>query len=374
MVYLNAKTNLTYTMSDDIKSFIGDTIKKQNIYGRPIKKSETVIIKVNIVGPFEPEKAACTHPEVVRMLVKELKEIGTKTIIVEDCFDLKAPIISGIQRMADEEQVEFINLKNHLYEEIKVRDYIYQYYREIIDADHLILVPKLKTHLLTNYTGTIKLMYGAITKKQRIAFHRNNDQNNFANILVDIFSIKLPTLAIMDGITSMDGAGPTQGYAKNTGLLLSSNDAVILDYYACTLMKYNPMEISMINSAFERNLVNCLPSEVVLFGDDLKSFNHDFILLPNYNGQSRERFIRLILGSPVLIEEKCAGCQECFYNCPFKAIQIVDNMPVIDPKKCTYCFCCTELCPHQALIIKKTAISRFNEINKCDNTKWSDKE
>ena len=56
MVYLNAKTNLTYTKSDDIKGFIGDTIKNQNIYGRPIKKNETVIIKVNIVGPLNLKK------------------------------------------------------------------------------------------------------------------------------------------------------------------------------------------------------------------------------------------------------------------------------------------------------------------------------
>ncbi len=350
--FIKIQTKLAYEDMYLINKSIRECLEKVNFSEKPIKSGESVVIKVNIVGPYKPEKAACTHPEIVRAAVEELKSLGAKVTIAEDCYDDEAPFISGILDIANETGVEFVNLRDRPYREIIVGDKTYNYYEDILNADHLVLIPKLKTHVLTNYSGAIKLMYGSIIKKQRVAFHKYTDSMQFAEILVDIFSIKIPSLAIMDGIISMDGAGPTHGTPNNSGMLLVSNDAVLLDFYASKLMKYQPFEIDMIDAAFKRGLALSPLEDVNVFGDDIKAFDHKFNLIPVFKGLMKQRYLKMAVGIPQFIEKRCTVCGLCIKSCPFGAIQMNNNYPFISFSKCRQCFCCMELCKNEALVLK----------------------
>ena len=91
---------------------------------------------------------------------------------------------------------------------------IYHYAQDVLQADHLISIPKLKTHLYTQYTGAIKNMYGCLAKAQRRELHREMATQRFAERLVDTYAIRPPDLVIMDAILGMEGIGPTQGRAQ----------------------------------------------------------------------------------------------------------------------------------------------------------------
>lgn len=352
--FLNVKSCLTYNDYDLIKNTIEKSLEKISLSSNPIKSGQTVALKVNILGAFPPEKAACTSPVVVRALVEALKKYNVIIKIVEDCYTKSAPKVSGILDVAEETGVEFINLNGRLFKEIKVRENIFNFYEDILNADHLISVPKMKTHVLTNFSGAIKLMYGSITKAQRVAFHRFAESDLFSQVLVDIFSIKKPTLSVMDAIISMDGVGPTHGTPNNSGFLIVSDDAVMLDYYSSALMKYKPLDIDMIRIAIERGLTSQDPEEVEFLGDDLFKNAGIFNLIPVFKGAMKQRFIKMAWGVPKLLEEKCVRCGVCIKSCPFSAIYSQDSNPAIDEKKCRQCFCCMELCDKGAFVFAKS--------------------
>jgi uncharacterized protein (DUF362 family)/Pyruvate/2-oxoacid:ferredoxin oxidoreductase delta subunit len=354
--FIKIQSGLTYENIDEIHQGIRQGLEKAKHSAKPIKPGDSVVVKVNVSGPYKPEKAACTSPVIVKAVVEELKGLGAKVSIVEDCYDSDAPRISGMLDAAEDTGAEFINLRDRPYTEVAISGKTYHYYEDILNADHLVLVPKLKTHVLTNYTGAIKLMYGSITKKQRIAFHRYTDSVQFGEILTDIFSIKIPSFAVMDGIVSMDGAGPTHGTPNPSGIFLISDDAVLLDYYACMLMQYQPREIDMIDIALKRGLALGPPEDAEVFGDDMAAYRHRFSLVPVFKGVMRQRYLKLAVGIPRFIEGRCSVCGLCVKSCPFEAIRIENDYPAINASKCRQCFCCLELCGKEAFVLKSETV------------------
>lgn len=354
--FISIKTGLSYEDMGSMRKSIREGLERVKLSEKPIRPGDTVAVKLNISASFEPDKAVCTHPEVVRAAVEELKDLGTRVLLVEDCYDSSAPQVSGVLKVAEDTGVEFLNLRDRRYKEVALGEKVYHYYEDILNADHLILIPKMKTHVLTNYTGAIKLMFGSVTKKQRTSFHQYTDPVQFAEILVDIFSVKIPALVIMDGIVSMDGPGPTHGTPNSSGLFLVSNDAVLTDFYASMLMKYQPFEIDMIDVAYKRGMMLNPLEDANVLGDDFRAYSHKFALLPVFKGLMRQRFMKLAVGIPQLNENRCKKCGICISNCPFNAIEMKDGHPAIDPLKCRQCFCCMEFCKAEAFVFKSEKV------------------
>lgn len=338
---------MTYEMQDKMREKIRESLKKLEACGKPILPGHRVAIKVNVPGPFPPEKAASTHPELVRATVEELKLLGVRVTLYEDCYKDSNMEISGVLKVAEETGVDFVNLKDRPFREIKIGDIVYQYYEEVLEADHLVSLPKMKTHILANYTGAIKLMYGTIPKKQRTLLHEYVDMEDFGRILAEIYSIKLPTLVIMDAIVSMDRGGPTHGTPNPSGLLMISNDGVILDYYASKIMKFNPLEIDSTRIALELGLAKSTPEDVEFMGDSMDQIHLKFSLFPILKGKMKQRYIEMAVGSLTFKEDLCSKCRICEGSCPFHAIHM-EGYPVIEKSRCKQCYCCAELCPSGA--------------------------
>lgn len=343
---------MEYEMTDEIRKYIKDAINKISDKNMGIKKGSKVAIKVNIMGPYNKNSGACTHPEIVGAVIEELKLLKVDITVYEDCLNDNYVKVSGIWDVLQKTSVPFVNLKDRPYVRKTVEGENYEYSKDILEADYLILIPKLKTHVLTNYTGSVKLMYGSIAKHQRKEFHRYEDIKDFSKILVDIFSIKLPILTVMDGIISMDGMGPSHGNPNHSGLLMISNDAVILDYYASKIMKYNPLEIDSIRIALQKNLATCSLDDVELSGTDPDKIKHDFSIIPTLSGKLGKRFRSILVGDLELKKELCTKCKMCIRNCPFSAISMAEY-PIIDSNKCIKCYCCMELCPNGAYTLKR---------------------
>ncbi|MFA5312478.1 MAG: DUF362 domain-containing protein, partial [Methanomassiliicoccales archaeon] len=51
--------------------------------GRFVRPGEKVLVKPNILHPSSPEKAVCTHPDMVFAVCKVLREHGCEVILAE---------------------------------------------------------------------------------------------------------------------------------------------------------------------------------------------------------------------------------------------------------------------------------------------------
>ncbi|MCD6574216.1 DUF362 domain-containing protein [Candidatus Aerophobetes bacterium] len=345
-----------------------------------IHKGDRVLLKVNMLNADPPEKAVTTHPAVVRAVVKLVKEVGGVPFLGEASGIAyryeeakKAWEITGFKEVAEEEDVEIVN-----FQQIKEIDNsknrkvpLLHIAKEVIDADVIVTLPKLKTHSFALFTGAIKNLYGTIPGFRKKELHAiAPTPGEFAELMADILTAVYPELAIMDAIVGMEGNGPAAGSPRKIGLVLASRDPVAIDAVASSIIGCDPLDVDIIRVASERGLGVAELDKIKIKGTDLNEVKvEDFELVHNVNTLLKKMpsFVLFIgkLLAPYLIKvepqidlEKCGGCMVCTKHCPVEAIKMASDYPKIDRKKCIKCFCCQEFCPQKAVQIKYNWLAR----------------
>jgi uncharacterized protein (DUF362 family) len=94
-------------------------------------------------------------------------------------------------------------------------------------------------------------------------------------------SLPVPQFAIIDGIVGMEGNGPLQGQAKNSGVLILGNDLVAVDATAARLMKIEPRKVKYLEMAGDF-LGNLAYDKIEQLGEDLEKLQQDFRVIENF--------------------------------------------------------------------------------------------
>jgi len=345
-----------------------------------IKPQDRVLLKVNMINSDFPEKAATTHPSVLRAVIRVVKEMGGEPV-VGDAPGVAYRYIertwqkTGLRRAAEEEGAEAINFR-----EIKEIDNstnnqkipVLHVAKEVLDADVVVSLPKLKTHSFTLFTGAIKNLYGTIPGFRKKELHALAPRpQDFAELMVDIFSVIKPSLAIMDGVVGMEGEGPVAGSPRKVGLILASKDLVSLDAVASNIIGYHPFDIEITKVAAKRGLGVGKLEEIEIKGVPLNEVKiEDFKLVSNLNtllkrvpsfvfSLLRPAASLLLKVTPGVDEDSCRRCGDCAEACPVKAIKMENNKcPLINQKRCIRCFCCTEVCPYGSMKIERNWLAK----------------
>ena len=106
--------------------------------------------------------------------------------------------------------------------------------------DHIINMPKVKSHCQMGMTLAIKNLFGLIIGKRKPVLHClvKNDKIKFGKMLIDIARHVNPCLTIADGIEAMQGQGPIHGSPYPLGVLAASNDMTALDRIAAEILMF----------------------------------------------------------------------------------------------------------------------------------------
>ena len=336
-----------------VDKIVENSLKLINFKFKPHSK---VLIKPNDVGSFPINQIAITtNPALVEAVCKILKKNKCKIFIGDSPFTNPAPAFkaSGIDRVALKygkliifEQEKLIKIKDKKAKILKE----FQIAKIIKDVDLVINLPKLKTHVLTKYTGAIKNLYGVIPGglKQKIHLEGKGDEN-FSKVLIDIYQNIKPQLIIMDGIISMDDDGPTSGRPRNTGLVLASKNAIALDIAATKIIGLNPSEYNPIKEAIKRGLYQSYDFQLV----GLKQLPKFKFKIPHEAKKTQKILNNLGQDKPIICNtKKCVKCRMCEKHCPTKTITLNPN-PIVNSKTCIRCFCCIEICPQNAMMLEK---------------------
>jgi len=347
-----------------------------------VKAHQKVLLKVNMLNADPPEKAVTTHPAVLRAVIRAVKEVKGEILVGEApgiaYEDIeKAWQITGLKKVAEEEGAKVINfhkvetIDNSQNKEVPTLHLA----GEVLGSDVVISLPKLKTHNFTLFTGAIKNLYGCIPGFHKKELHRLVPRpEDFARLMIDVFSAIKPDFAIMDGIVGMEGDGPAAGSPREIGAVLASQDLVALDAVASYIIGYDSFEVDSTRIATERGLGEGKLEKIEVKGASLSELKiKDYQLASNINTLLKKMpgFILFAFRhlapwvskiKPVIDKDSCTNCGVCIEHCPTEAMKIGKDCPVIDIKRCIKCFCCQEFCLQRAVGIKYNWLARKFQI------------
>ena len=329
-----------------------------------VKLGQKVLIKPNLLSPRPPEHGVCTHPEVIRAVIRLVKKVtqdisvgdshgGFEVISMDNVYE-----VSGMKAVCAEEGVKLVKF------DTAVNIDGIPFAKAVKDADVIINVPKMKTHGLLILTGAVKNMFGAVIGKHKAEAHfKHIARQDFASYIIKIFMHVKPVLSIMDGIVAMEGDGPAAGSLRNVELILASDDAVAMDVVFSELAGVTPESLLTTYYAGKMGLGTSSLSGIKISGEALRDVRLKDFKLPKASFiYDAPRWVIKIFGRsvrtyPFIKVDACVKCRICEKNCPAEAINIDKNE--IDYSKCIFCFCCHELCPHNAIGVRKSLAGKI---------------
>lgn len=345
-----------------------------------INEGMRVAIKPNLVSALKPEKAATTHPEVARAVVRLVKEAGGVPFFVESpggptakAYLKKVYEVTGLAVVAEKENIEIIyDLQPTT---VKIPDGLsmkkVELLKDLAEADFVINIFKPKGHGFMRYTGAVKNLFGAVLGLEKAEHHvRRSNHKQFAEGILDIYSAISPGLTICDGVYGMHRRGPTSGEPFPLGLLACSEDAYLLDRVILEILGADITTIPINMQAQERGLTPVNVDEIPLIDVDgmseniLQKYAVKGFVLPKVQmgdevgvmgGFVNKLAVKYFRQKPVFNARKCIRCGMCIKSCPAKCLTLEKGMkkPVPDLKKCIRCFCCEELCVSKAVDIRR---------------------
>ena len=254
-------------------------------------KGKRILLKPNLVE-FDPKGVINTHPAVIEAAIDSFRSLGAAQVVVaegpghrrDNEYLLSA---SGLYDVIKEHRVRYIDLNSDDVRPTPLRssftDLKQLYLPETLySADVLVSMPKLKTHHWAGVTLSLKNMFGVVPGVV-YGWPKNilHWQGIHQSILDINSSLPLPQFAIVDGIVGMEGNGPLQGQAKNSGVLIFGDDLVAVDATAARLMTIEPQKIQYLAQAGEF-LGNLNQEKIQQIGERLDQLRQDFLVIEDF--------------------------------------------------------------------------------------------
>jgi uncharacterized protein (DUF362 family)/Pyruvate/2-oxoacid:ferredoxin oxidoreductase delta subunit len=357
--------------SDDLLGVINRSFK--NISFDPaVLAGAKVAVKPNLLTAAAPESGVTTHPEFFHAVIKFIKENKGIPVLVESpaFFHLDKVLKKcGYEDIIIKEKIELSDttrtavLKNE-----NGRKYKYFHVAEdIVNADFIFNLPKLKTHSLTYFTGAVKNLFGTIHGLEKSKWHvKTESESEFMSFLLDLYSAFLYSkkdriISIMDGIIGLEGEGPGKsGKPVLSKAVIVGMDAIAVDSVAIRVAGLDLRKSGLCMEGERRGLGCSAADKIYIEGVLLSEFQNKFIppKTKSFLGKipiSTQFLKNLVIEKPVPDEDKCTLCYQCKTICPAGVIEksADGKIPFYNYKKCIRCYCCMEICPEGAIDLKR---------------------
>jgi len=340
--------------------------------GQFVKPGQKVLLKPNLLAGKPAEKAVTTHPEIVRavallvheaggiVLLGDSPGIGSAENVARKCGIMNVVEDLGIAFTPFEKSVK-IHPHGRTFQELEVAC-------ELLEADVVINLPKLKTHQMMGLTCAVKNMFGAVVglRKPRLHLQAGSDKALFALMLLELCEQLKPALSIVDAVVGMEGDGPGSGDPVQIGALIAGINPLAVDAVATELVGLSPAQSWTQKLAIETERRGACLSDLDLVGDSLKELQiSTFRAAKNtdINGRMPDFMQRMLkqalTARPDPNHATCTRCGICVEHCPPEAMAITNQRLQIDYPKCIRCFCCQELCPQAALVTRQGVLLRL---------------
>ncbi|GDX80542.1 (4Fe-4S)-binding protein [Deltaproteobacteria bacterium] len=352
----------------------------------PAARGARIVIKPNLNNDLVALTGNCADLRVLAALIEALQRRGYTNLTVADGSNVgvERRNISSFKRLridalAEKYGVATVDLNRDEGRRIPLHAGAEPLVANtVLDADFLISVPKVKTHVEAGLSCAMKNWVGICVGQDKRHMHQDLGRNIFA-----LSEVVQPDLILVDGLVGMEGNGPGDGDPFRFGYLVMADDPFLNDLVVARLVGLPVAAVPYLQHARDAGVLD----------DDLAArVNAEVPLLRQIQrapARSRlaelsespsllwlKKAVRPIVAQPAVAElaykakiiqdvysleddslrlvardaEACGDCRRCEDFCPtgLKVEEIGVKLEIPDCVQCLYCWW---VCPKQALTL-----------------------
>jgi len=221
-----------------------------------------VLLKPNLVEPHSEAEHINTHPLFLQAAAEAFLHLGaSKVIFAEGAGHVRDSYLvleeSGLGDIVAQEKIPFIDLNyapavavKNLGRGTGMGNLIMP--EEVVRAAIVVSVAKMKTHHWVGATLSMKNMFGVMPGSYYGWPKNILHITGISRCILDINATVTPDLAIVDGITGMEGDGPIMGDPVSSGVIVMGTNPVSVDATCIRVMGMKPERIDYIYSSMGR--------------------------------------------------------------------------------------------------------------------------
>lgn len=361
----------------------------------PVSMDARIVLKPNLNANMNALTGNTTDLRLLASVIEFLKERGYRDITV--CEGTNSGYyrsnISVISRLKVDE------LGRHYGVRVKDLNYSQPVYvdfeggvkagvaKEVLEADFLINMPKLKTHFEAGMSVCLKNLMGCLVGQE----NKKKTHLSLAKNILNINKKVRPHLQLVDGLIAMEGLGPTRGTPVKTGFIIAGTDPYLIDLVCSKIAEFDYRKVRTLRAAEAAGLLTKAHHDYAnsldlsgfarKFKEPVANFFASFIHSPKrqkyflavrntafftylcstrlfghmlfLTGLRQDNFIKeeMKFEGFTLEKEKCPqGCVRCEEYCPV-GLKLPDELANKD-NGCIGCQYCFLVCPVNAIGFK----------------------
>ena len=277
-----------------------------------VKPGSTVLIKPNIMRPQKSGCGLITDARVTEAVTKLVLEEGPEKVIIGEGASVgydfpdfkdtwKAFNTSGTADVAKKLSVELVDLNRDKPVEVRVSDAFvmkkFKVAKTALEADVIISVPVLKTHIRTGVTGGLKNMKGVLPGMEKRRTHRSG----LDRAIVDLNRIVKPDFVVVDAINCLEGTWAIPDDIVKMNLIIAGADPVSVDSVCAKIIGLDPDKVMHITLAEEVGLGVARLDKINVKGEEVDTVARRF---RSYS----EAFTKRFKGVKIIEKNTCTGC------------------------------------------------------------------
>ncbi len=216
-----------------------------------VKPGDRVLLKPNLLTGARPTKECVTRPELVYCVAQLVQDAGGMPFLGDGpAFGTAQGVAkaNGYLPLVEELKIPIVEFHGQRYETVSETFDHLLLSKETMDADVVINLPKVKSHVQITLTMGVKNLFGCVPGKMKAWWHMEagKDADRFGQMLVETARAVAPDLTILDGIIGHEGNGPSGGEPRELGILAASADVFALDRAIVAILQVDPDRIPTV--------------------------------------------------------------------------------------------------------------------------------
>ncbi|AFY32539.1 protein of unknown function DUF362 [Calothrix sp. PCC 7507] len=216
-----------------------------------VNRGDRVLLKPNLLTGARPSKECTTRPELVYEVAQMVIDVGGKPFLGDSpAFGSAKGVAAanGYLPILAELNLPIIDFHGQRYETIGENFHHLRLSKEAMEADVVINLPKVKSHMQLTLTMGVKNLFGCVPGKMKAWWHleAGKDANRFGEMLVETARAINPNLTILDGIIGHEGNGPSNGEPRLLGILAAASNVFALDRAMVEILNIPPDQVPTV--------------------------------------------------------------------------------------------------------------------------------